>query len=145
MAVLIIFFPKLVVSDEKKSDTENDSSVPRKRSKCGQSHVWHYFNKSVDGKTAKCIKCDKSYKTSGNTTNLTSHLKRMHPRIKLSDLPQRLNQPVLSFVNNKYESSSNQKKKLDSALCYYITSDLRPFSVVENKGFRHLINLLDPR
>lgn len=41
--------------------------------------------------------------------------------------------------------SSNRKQILDSALCHYITSDLRPFTVVENKGFRNFVSLLDPR
>ncbi|XP_039501039.1 E3 SUMO-protein ligase ZBED1-like isoform X2 [Drosophila santomea] len=119
--------------------------LPNKRKKYGTSSVWNYFDKSDDGKTAKCIKCGKTYQTSGNTTNLSCHIKRIHPNLTVNDLPQRQQPSILSFTEKKYETSSNRKKTLDSALCSYITSDLRPFSVVENKGFRNFVSHLDPR
>ncbi|XP_052856536.1 E3 SUMO-protein ligase ZBED1-like [Drosophila gunungcola] len=126
-------------------EEESDSTVPSKRKKYGKSSVWNFFNKSADGRTAKCIKCGKTYQTSGNTTNLSCHLKNIHPNLTISELP-RVQQPsVLSFMEKKYEKSSNRKQQLDSALFYYITSDLRSFTVVENKGFRNFVNLLDPR
>jgi hypothetical protein len=31
-------------------------------------------------KLAKCCKCKKEYRTSGNTSNLKDHLDRMHPK-----------------------------------------------------------------
>ncbi|XP_039229244.1 E3 SUMO-protein ligase ZBED1-like [Drosophila yakuba] len=92
-----------------------------------------------------CIKCGKTYQTSGNTTNLSCHIKRIHPNLTVSDLPQRQQLSILSFIEKKYETSSNRKQTLDSALCSYITSDLRPFSVLENKGFRNFVSHLDPR
>jgi len=95
--------------------------------------------------TTKCKICGKTYQTSGNTTNLSCHLKAIHPTLTISELPQRQTTSILSFIDKKYETSSDRKRKLDSALCYYITSDLRPFSVVENKGFRNFVSLLDPR
>ncbi|XP_037728649.1 E3 SUMO-protein ligase ZBED1-like [Drosophila subpulchrella] len=124
---------------------EEEGMVPNKRKKYEQSAVRNYFDKSANGKTAKCLKCGKSYQTSGNTTNLSCHLKAIHPTLTISELPQRQTPSILSFIDKKYETSSNRKQQLDSALCYYITSDLRPFSVVENKGFRNFVSLLDPR
>ncbi|XP_052855779.1 LOW QUALITY PROTEIN: E3 SUMO-protein ligase ZBED1-like [Drosophila gunungcola] len=126
-------------------EEESDSTVPSKRKKYGKSSVWNFFNKSADGRTAKCIKCGKTYQTSGNTTNLSCHLKYIHPNLTISELPKIQQPSVLSFMEKKYEKSSNRKQQLDSALFYYITSDLRPFTVVENKGFRNFVNLLDPR
>lgn len=43
--------------------------------------VWRYFKRSEDKKLAKCCKCGKEYRTSGNTTNLSDHLKRFHPAL----------------------------------------------------------------
>jgi len=44
------------------------------------SSVWSYYtnNKTL----AKCKECKKEYRTSGNTSNLQDHLKRMHPEIQ---------------------------------------------------------------
>ncbi|XP_022229668.1 uncharacterized protein LOC111078995 isoform X3 [Drosophila obscura] len=47
--------------------------------KLGLGIVWDCFEKSQDGKKAKCRFCRRSYKTSGNTSNLLDHLKRAHP------------------------------------------------------------------
>ncbi|XP_039485139.1 uncharacterized protein LOC120447670 isoform X2 [Drosophila santomea] len=69
-------------------DEQNDAAegmLPNKRKKYGTSCVWNYFDKSADGKTAKCIKCGKTYQTSGNTTNLSCHLKRIHPNFTISN------------------------------------------------------------
>lgn len=40
--------------------------------------VWNFFNKK-EKQMAQCKLCLKSYKTSGNTTNLWTHIKRIHP------------------------------------------------------------------
>lgn len=41
------------------------------------SIVWTYFKK-VDTKSVSCNLCGKTYKSSGNTTNLASHLRSKH-------------------------------------------------------------------
>jgi hypothetical protein len=42
-----------------------------------KSNVWKHFSKGNDG-TATCRFCKKKLKTSGNTTNLISHISRQH-------------------------------------------------------------------
>lgn len=39
--------------------------------------VWDYFKK-IDSKSVSCNMCGNNYKSSGNTTNLYSHLKNKH-------------------------------------------------------------------
>ena len=41
------------------------------------SGVWNFFKK-LDIKTVSCNLCGKTYKSSGNTTNLATHLKNKH-------------------------------------------------------------------
>lgn len=41
------------------------------------SGVWKYFRKN-DTRNVCCNLCGKNYKTSGNTTNLATHLKNKH-------------------------------------------------------------------
>ncbi|XP_022229666.1 uncharacterized protein LOC111078995 isoform X1 [Drosophila obscura] len=91
--------------------------------KLGLGIVWDCFEKSQDGKKAKCRFCRRSYKTSGNTSNLLDHLKRAHP--SYSDL-----------INNN-------EKMLDRALMQMIALNVQPFSIVEDAGFRNLLYRLD--
>jgi len=46
-------------------------------SAANSSVVWNYFKK-IDFKSVSCNLCGKTYKTSGNTTNLATHLKSKH-------------------------------------------------------------------
>lgn len=45
-----------------------------------RSNIWKHFQK-VTPNTAKCNLCAKVLKTSGNTTNLKTHLKQKHSSI----------------------------------------------------------------
>lgn len=42
-----------------------------------KSKIWNYFKKTGD-KAAICKICNKSLKTSGNTSNLRGHLEKVH-------------------------------------------------------------------
>ncbi|XP_046808185.1 E3 SUMO-protein ligase ZBED1-like [Lucilia cuprina] len=42
-----------------------------------KSKIWTYFNKAGD-KEAVCKICNKTLKTSGNTSNLRGHLENVH-------------------------------------------------------------------
>lgn len=47
-----------------------------------RSKLWTYFKKE-DG-DAVCTTCNKRVKTSGNTSNLASHIKNKHPEFSKS-------------------------------------------------------------
>ncbi|XP_032583774.2 uncharacterized protein LOC116803678 isoform X2 [Drosophila mojavensis] len=110
--------------DADKNNGEDE--IPRKRTKYGISGVWYYFKKCADGKSAKCTKCGQIFQTSGNTTNLSAHLKRKHRNLSPTEEPKAAG-PILTLLQTKYDASSARKKLLDSALTSYITSDLRPY------------------
>jgi len=46
-----------------------------------KSNIWQVFEKNQN--STKCRLCLMEIKTSGNTTNLRSHLKRHHPNFPL--------------------------------------------------------------
>lgn len=46
-----------------------------------KSNIWLHFTK-VTKEQARCNVCSKTVKTSGNTTNLNSHLKRQHSMLQ---------------------------------------------------------------
>lgn len=128
--------------------------------------VWNYFAKSDDKKHAKCLTCGKEYKTSGNTSNLRDHLKRFHPNVKSGDSDvekavedefnnskcastsrQSSTRSVASYFKRavEYDKTSKRKQDIDCALAKMVAEDYQPLNVVENKGFKHLVRVLDPR
>lgn len=121
-----------------------DVTLKRKRE---TSIVWNYFKKSKDNLSVVCNICGKHYKTSGNTTNLMDHLKRVHPDYLKEDAnnqqPTSLDKFVLKDLT--YINNSPRKIELDSSLMRMIAIDVQPFSIVNDKGFRELVNKLDPR
>lgn len=157
--------PHSIESNE--SDSENSEcsiskkpeSQKTKRNKI--SPVWKHFKKSSDKQFAKCIICGKEYKTSGNTSNLSDHLKRFHPTAlngcdkneqgpssPVSGTSSTQSVPSISTYFKRefnYDSSSQRKKALDNALFKMIAMDLQPFSIVNDEGFKQFVKLLDPR
>lgn len=67
-----------------------------------KSACWKYFTKSDDAKYVKCKVCHKEFKFFGNTTNLNSHIKRMHSGETKSNFRMR------SFVQSGNEETKPQ-------------------------------------
>ncbi|XP_036341168.1 uncharacterized protein LOC118750547 [Rhagoletis pomonella] len=112
----------------------HSSNGGTKRKK-GFSKVWKYFVRSQDKKLAKCVKCGKVYKTSGNTSNLRDHLTRFHPNCEENEENSDVNfytssssrqssiRAVASYFSRaiEYENDSKRKKDIDYALTRLIT------------------------
>lgn len=120
-----------------------------------KADVWTHFgfiNKvgcaEMDKTHAVCKMCHARVKYSGNMTNLRAHLARHH-----EDLPQTSNakrmDPVQLTLNQvqspKLPPTSSRAVKITQSVLYFICKDMRPLSVVENDGFRHLLTTLEPR
>ena len=56
---------------------------------------------------------------------------------------------MVSFLQNINSAKKNldvkEKQVITNAITEFIVKDMRPFSVVENAGFRNLIRILEPR
>ncbi|KAF0039134.1 hypothetical protein F2P81_009618 [Scophthalmus maximus] len=84
----------------------------------------------------------------GNTTNLRTHLVRRHAdTIKLQQQPTPVDprQTTLDDTTNKFSSTSSRAVKITESVVLFICHDLRPYSVVENTGFRYMVNTMEPR
>ena len=136
--------------------SSNFEIIPNKSAK---SAVWKMFGfvktgQEVDRKKVACVVCRTVLKFSGNTTNLADHVKRKHPSqmtIKPttdsswtlhkndSDLKQS------SLMIHKLPPKSSRAIKITDSIMRFIIKDLRPFSVVQNVGFKYLLSTLEPR
>lgn len=129
-----------------------------------RSAVWHYFIKSENAGTSHCTVCSDIVKHANNTSNLFKHLKVKHPeqyqqaekqreedqeiaaKKRKTGSPKRATPVKLKAeVVQKYPSDSTRRKNIDEAIVRMITVDMHPPSIVDNVGFRSLIQLLDPR
>lgn len=135
-----------------------------------KSSVWqHYaFEKTsgvIDKSSAICRVCYEklSYK-SGTTTNLGQHLKRKHniefektssssqsvksATCTLSSQNKSSSQKKIEEVfqkMTKYSRSSDRHSLITKSIGVFLAMDMRPYSVVDDAGFQHMINTLDPR
>ncbi|XP_034050992.1 zinc finger BED domain-containing protein 1-like [Thalassophryne amazonica] len=114
-----------------------------------KADVWQYFGfkryedkDELDRTKAVCKLCQIEVKYSGNTTNLRNHLSRHH-----ADTAKPVaNQTALEKAFGvKFPSNSKRALSITEGLGIFISKDLRPYSVVENAGFKLLIKRLEPR
>lgn len=124
------------------------------------SAVWKYFTvETPQSKTATCNVCKAVVPRGGtsvatfNTTNVIKHLKKHHSRehadfLTRGEKEEKSRQESLleSFKKQSKLPADNVKAKgITEKLLNFIVLDDQPLSVVENEGFRSLIEHLQPR
>ena len=126
------------------------------------SWVWRHFDLQENKEYAKCKHCDASIKHHGNTTNMQNHAKRKHPA-KIS-VPQKDNDQrsihgetqckkrktvqdsLLRYVypTKTHAENSTRHKEITKSIAEMIFLDVQPYSMVDDTGFRGVVNCLDP-
>jgi len=132
------------------------------------SPIWEYFAISEEDESkAKCKLCTTEISRGGDkvanftTTNLKKHLEDRHKE-KFAEFEKKIEEideekksgsnvdnPLL--ITDFYHSektidfSHPMAKKITTAIAFMISADCQPISIVENDGFRYLLNLLEPR
>ena len=123
------------------------------------SAVWKYFNlENESSPTATCSICNTSISRGGNkraaynTTNLIRHLKNKHPnehieftRASQAKAPTQKTLAEVFKKKEKYPRDSYMAKHITEKIIEFIALDIQPISVVEDKGFRRLLEFLNPR
>ncbi|XP_070408816.1 E3 SUMO-protein ligase ZBED1-like [Nothobranchius furzeri] len=102
----------------------------------------------LDMSYAVCKTCHSKIKYVGNTTNLRNHVSRFHPElltITPAVEPPSPAQPKINAALSIIPPNSEKGKKITQAVGAFIAKDLRPYSVVENPGFKHMLKTLEPR
>ncbi|XP_070400496.1 E3 SUMO-protein ligase ZBED1-like [Nothobranchius furzeri] len=113
--------------------------------------VWKSFafyekaNKTIDKSYAICKICKAKVKYLSNTTNMRQHLVRFHPETENAPLtvPAKLG-TILETVS-KLPKNSEKARSITKAIATFIATDLRPYSVVNNKGFRLVVHTMKSR
>ncbi|KAI4901092.1 hypothetical protein NFI96_010466, partial [Prochilodus magdalenae] len=132
------------------------------------SAVWKFFKVSEqDVKHAICNTCSANVLRGGskvrnfNTTNLITHMKARHPdkyteyiRVKeetrtapRTPAKPATTQPIDELLqkSKKFDKNSPKATAITAKVMEFIALDDQPFSVVEDVGFRRLLEHLEPR
>ena len=117
--------------------------------------VWKHFGFKVkrdskqnelDKENAVCRLCLVAVKYCGNTTNLRVHLARHHAEILAEKHPPKQTEPNQTMLlDNFLPSTSPRAQHITESVVHFICKDLRPYSVVDNAGFRWMLHCLEPR
>ncbi|XP_051973794.1 E3 SUMO-protein ligase ZBED1-like [Xyrauchen texanus] len=112
--------------------------------------IWHHFGfrtrnteNELDKSKAICKACQMEVKYCGNTTNLRNHMMRHHQDIILSK-PATGPQQMTLKKTLQLPTNSARSVKITEAIAGFICKDMRPYSVVENVGFRRLMKVMEP-
>lgn len=123
--------------------------------------VWEQFGFEESDDEQKHATCRICYMvvaaTHGNTTNLFTHLKIKH-RVTYDNLikkqpsttPSKSSMTQASMTDTLYSTTpyplnSERHKKITDSVAYYLAKDMRPTSIVDNPGFKKMVNPLDKR
>ncbi|XP_028254439.1 zinc finger BED domain-containing protein 1-like [Parambassis ranga] len=111
--------------------------------------IWSHFGfrndkekDKLDKSKAICKVCQMEVKYCGNTTNLRNHMLRHHQ--DLMSKPSTGSQQMKLKQTLQLPANSARSLKITEAIAGFICKDMRPYSVVENEGFRRLIKVTEP-
>ncbi len=133
-----------------------------------KSALWLFFSLADDTKYAICNNCKLKVSRGGattksfNTTNLISHLKSRHPeefkkyeekkRVELEGkqpVPAPTTKQITLFESqdrvNKWDVNDPRAKVIHRKIAEMVALDNQPFSIVEDSGFKALLQALEPR
>ena len=141
-----------------------------------KSAVWKVFGflvtyendvKKVNKECTVCKLCYAKMRYTGNTTNMSTHVRRHHPSSteEMSGAHNMQNQAdngnttsstsltksvpgqmtVREAFKQKLPQTSARAQVITKRIGIFIATDLRPYSVVEQPGFKGLINELEPK
>lgn len=121
------------------------------------SAVWKFFKiDETNKRIADCKLCSAKISRGGskvssyNTSNLIKHLKMKHKTehgeftAVTSSCTQQLTLQQTLARREKFSMDNPRAKKISEVVTQFIVLDDQPLSIVDNVGFRRLMNLLEP-
>ena len=111
-----------------------------------KSDVWKYFVK-IEESVVECklCACKLSYRSS--TSAMINHLSAKHPSLKHPSAvaENKSRQPTITgFVQPKRRCDVTREGKITALITQMITQEMLPFSFVEAKAFRDLMEFVEP-
>ncbi|XP_061788799.1 uncharacterized protein [Nerophis lumbriciformis] len=102
----------------------SEKETARKR---GRSDMWEHFNQIALDKV-RCLVCSAELKYHGSTSSMIRHYAAKHRPAK----------------NRGTANQVDRKRELDEALVNMMAKDSQSFAIVDDRGFKEFVALLDP-
>ena len=150
-------------NEDKEEESENSANILVCKPST-KSVVWFYFSIKAgeDGVPLRneinkpiCTLCKKIVLAKRfNTTDLVKHLQEHHAEVytkiasKNNSRPKQKRQLSLLEsleVTKPYNSNSKRAEEFLLAVTKFIALDIRPFYIIERKGFREMLQMFDPK
>ena len=132
--------------------------------------VWLCGGESLPNGKDQCTLCGRTFVSeTSNTSNLRDHILRKHSKtpegLKLKKLTEEKREKVaekkksneskkvaptpkqtsvVGFITKTKAMDPKKKRKVEEALVKFITTETKPFNIVEKHSFRELLSALDP-
>ncbi|KAM9364903.1 E3 SUMO-protein ligase ZBED1-like [Pholidichthys leucotaenia] len=90
------------------------------------SPIWEHFE-LISPNKVKCLLCFKELGYCSNTSSMLRHYRALHEK-----------------KDNRGEPRSGETNTIDEALVDMLIKDTQPYSIVEDQGFRKLVEALNP-
>lgn len=158
LVALKICLAGFVIQQAARMTSENTGNTIEDAPATFKSFVWQHFGypvemingKRVTDKTRTiCKHCMKTMPyTAANTSTMQRHLQHHHSTaLKSTTAPvKKTNQTMLTNTfGPQLPQSSARATAITRDIGVFIAADMRPFSVVENQGFRRLLHTLEPK
>ncbi|XP_053180810.1 E3 SUMO-protein ligase ZBED1-like [Scomber japonicus] len=144
------------------SQRETDKSKYEEAPSTFKSAVWEHFGfsvnydeqgkRTVNRQNTVCKHCFTTitYST-GNTSNMSAHLRRHQPAVTLSGaawragFPAKTQSTIAAAFQQQFSNNSEKHKEITKAIGVFIAKDMQPYSVVSDRGFCYMLKVLEPR
>lgn len=140
-------------SDEETSEFRYDSKSRKDNKPAKRSMVWNYFVDKGDS-IARCNVCKINISFKSGVSNLSKHIQRKHPECLLGrekESQQLVHgsfdeqmAPLMTSPEFLRRDCSKIKNVIEDHIMNLFLWDLQPFTIVEDKGFRAMINFAFP-
>ncbi|XP_056132772.1 E3 SUMO-protein ligase ZBED1-like [Lampris incognitus] len=104
-----------------------------------QSPMWEFFEKNGEGNKVKCSICQTELAYNGSTWSMVNHIRLKHPSEKLRTTGQQ--QTMLAFARCCDKAWG---EKITNFIVEMVALDMQPLSIVEDVGFKRLVEYLEP-
>ncbi|XP_059208582.1 E3 SUMO-protein ligase ZBED1-like [Centropristis striata] len=127
---------------------EDSEETARKRQKV--SKVWDHFKLKKTENLVQCVYCKIELAYHNSTSSMLQHLNRKHPFVNKTSSSEASTstssqQRMDSFVRHVPHCTVEEAAVLTESILNMLITDMRPLSMVEDKGFRNMISMFNPK
>ena len=109
------------------------------------SDIWKYFTKRNDGQRIECNMCESAFGPKSSTFTLWYHYNRSHkPAADCAGTSSSTLQTSIFQFGRSTIMSKSEDRYLDQMVAKFIWCDMKPFAVVEGRGFHDMIHAFSP-